>query len=132
MQPDKPASPTEQPPTEQPRRPSAPPASGAPGAPDPQTTPSEPVRVRHSRTSSVWIGAIVAAILLILLLIFITQNTDTVTVHFFGLAGGLPVAVALLFAAVCGVLLVAIPGTVRILQLRKAVNKAGASKQRRQ
>lgn len=66
---------------------------------------------------------IVAALVFIVLLIFIVQNTASVTIHFFGFAGALPIAVALLLAAVCGVLLVAIPGTVRILQLRKAVRK---------
>lgn len=78
-------------------------------------------RVKRTRTGGIWIGVIVAAIVLVLLLIFILQNTANVTIHFFGFAGVLPIAVALLLAAVCGVLLVAIPGTVRILQLRKAV-----------
>jgi uncharacterized integral membrane protein len=77
----------------------------------------------RTRTGGIWIGAIVAAIVLILLLIFIMQNTASVTIHFFGFAGVLPIAVALLLAAVCGVLLVAIPGTVRIVQLRKAVRR---------
>jgi uncharacterized integral membrane protein len=80
--------------------------------------------VTRTRTGGIWIGIIIAAIVLILLLIFILQNTTSVTIHYFGFAGALPIAVALLLAAVlaavCGVLLVAIPGTVRILQLRKA------------
>ena len=80
-------------------------------------------RVRRSRTGGIWIGVIVAAVVLVVLLTFVLQNTATVTIHFFGLSTGLPIAVALLLAAVCGVLLLAIPGTVRILQLRKAVKK---------
>jgi uncharacterized integral membrane protein len=79
--------------------------------------------VKRTRTGGIWIGLILAAIVLVLLLIFILQNTANVTIHFFGFAGVVPIAVALLLAAVCGVLLVAIPGTVRILQLRKAVRK---------
>jgi uncharacterized integral membrane protein len=67
---------------------------------------------------------IVAAIVLILLLIFIVQNTTDVTVYFFGLSGQLPIAVALLFAAIAGVLLLAIPGTIHMLQLRKAARTA--------
>jgi uncharacterized integral membrane protein len=73
----------------------------------------------------------VAAIVLILLLIFILQNTTNVTIHFFGMTGQLPIAVALLFAAICGLLLVAIPGTVRIVQLRKSIRRTGHAMQPR-
>lgn len=103
----------------------------AAAVPNPRATPGStnavpqvPVRrVKRTRTGGIWIGLILAAIVLVLLLIFILQNTANVTIHFFGFAGVVPIAVALLLAAVCGVLLVAIPGTVRILQLRKAVRK---------
>jgi uncharacterized integral membrane protein len=60
---------------------------------------------------------------LILLLIFILQNSRNVTIRFFGFRGELSLAVALLLSAVRGVLLVAIPGTGRILQLRRAVTR---------
>jgi uncharacterized integral membrane protein len=68
---------------------------------------------------------IVAAIVFVLLLVFILQNTANVTIHFFGITGRLPIAVALLLAAICGLLLVAIPGAVRIAQLRKSVKRSG-------
>lgn len=74
-----------------------------------------------TKARAVWSGVIVTAIVLILLLIFIVQNTGNVPIHFFGFSGQLPIAVALLFAAIAGVLLLAIPGTIRMLQLRKAV-----------
>lgn len=80
-------------------------------------------QVRRSRFGGVWIGIIIAAVVLVILLIFILQNTATVTIHFLGYSSGVPIAVALLLAAVCGVLLVAIPGTVRILQLRRTIKK---------
>lgn len=80
-------------------------------------------RVRGTRVSALWIGLIAAAILLILLLIFIAQNSRTVTIHYLGLRGHLSLAVALLLAAVLGVLLVAIPGTARIVQLRRALRR---------
>lgn len=81
-----------------------------------------PTAGRRSGTKAraLWSGIIVAAIVSILLLIFIVQNTTNVTIHFFSLSGRLPVAVALLFAAIAGILLLAIPGTIRMLQLRKA------------
>jgi uncharacterized integral membrane protein len=80
-------------------------------------------RVRRSRVGGVWVAVIALAVTLILLLIFILQNSQRVTVHFLGLSGHLPLAVALLFAAVLAVLLVAIPGTIRIVQLRRALRK---------
>jgi Lipopolysaccharide assembly protein A domain len=52
------------------------------------------------------------------LLVFILENGHTVAVSFFGADGHLPLGVALLLAAVLGVLLVAIRGTARIVQLR--------------
>lgn len=80
-------------------------------------------RVRKSRSSALWVGAIVTAILLIALLIFIAQNSQRVTIHYLGLNGHFSLAIALLLAAVIGVLLIAIPGSVRILQLRRALKK---------
>jgi uncharacterized integral membrane protein len=66
----------------------------------------------------VWVALVVAALVLVLLLIFILQNGQTAQVSFLGAHGRLPMGVALLFAAVFGVLLVALPGTARIIQLR--------------
>ncbi len=80
-------------------------------------------KVRTTRVSAWWIGLIVAALLLIALLIFIGQNSRSVTVHYLGLHGHVSLAIALLLSAVAGVLLVAIPGTARIIQLRRALKK---------
>ena len=52
--------------------------------------------------------------MLIFLLVFILQNQISVTIRFLGFAGAVPVGVALLLAAIAGLLLVAIPGGVRI------------------
>ena len=51
---------------------------------------------------------------LVLLLIFILQNSRKVQISYLGAHGHLPLGVALLFAAVRGILLVVIPGTARI------------------
>jgi uncharacterized integral membrane protein len=80
-------------------------------------------RVRGTRVSGIWVGLIAAAFVLILLLVFILQNSQRVAIHFLGANGHLSFAVGLLFAAACGLLLVAIPGTVRIMQLRRALRK---------
>ncbi|WP_265442828.1 LapA family protein [Flexivirga meconopsidis] len=68
-------------------------------------------------------GLVIAAILLILMVIFMSQNSASTTVSFFGWEGTVSLAVALLVAFVAGVLLVAIPGYLRVLQLKHRVRK---------
>jgi uncharacterized integral membrane protein len=79
--------------------------------------------IKRTRVSGLWVGVTLSAVVLLFLLIFILQNNDPTPVRFLGIEGTLPVGVALLFAAVLGVLLVAIPGYLRILQLRRAARK---------
>jgi uncharacterized integral membrane protein len=79
--------------------------------------------VKRTKISGVWIGLIAAAVLLILLIIFIAQNLNRVGLHFLGFDGRVSLGLALLVAAVAGVLVAAVPGTVRILQLRKALRR---------
>jgi uncharacterized integral membrane protein len=67
---------------------------------------------------AMWIAAASSAVVLLLLLIFILDNSRKVQISYFGAHGQLPLGVALLFAAVLGVLLAVIPGTARIIQLR--------------
>jgi uncharacterized integral membrane protein len=80
--------------------------------------------VRRSRTSAVWTGVIVFAVVLVLLLIFILQNTRSVQVSYFGADGNVSLAVAMLLAAVAGVLLAAIAGSLRIWQLRRRLRSS--------
>lgn len=87
---------------------------------------TSPGTAARSRTSGLWVGLILSAVVLIFLLIFILQNPSPVQITFLGWIGALPTGVALLFAAIAGVLLVAIPGSVRILQLRRAAARDGA------
>jgi uncharacterized integral membrane protein len=88
------------------------------GEPEPR-----PVEAERSRSGVLWTGVILSAIVLIFLLVFILQNNVPVQVNFLGLSGTLPTGVALLFAAVAGLLLGAIPGSLRILQLRRAARR---------
>src|ERR1700712_2513014 len=78
---------------------------------------------KHTRAGALWSALAGGFIILVLLLIFIMQNTDTTTIHMFGWASQLPVGVALLLGAIAGGLLVFLVGTVRILQLRRAAKK---------
>jgi uncharacterized integral membrane protein len=58
-------------------------------------------------------------IVLVLLLVFILENTQSVQISYFGASGHLALGVALLLAAVGGALLVGIVGTARITQLKR-------------
>lgn len=87
-------------------------------------------RVQGTRISAWWSGVIVAAALGVLFLIFITQNSEQVTVHFLWFEGQLSLAVALLLSAITGVLLVAVPGVARIVQLRRALRKNASKSDR--
>jgi uncharacterized integral membrane protein len=72
----------------------------------------------RSRAGGLWVASVLFALILLLLLIFMLENGQRVDVAFFGMHAYLPMGVALLLAAVFGILLVALPGTARILQLR--------------
>ncbi len=74
--------------------------------------------VKRTRTGTVWFTAASFAVILALLLIFILENDRKVEISFLGAHGHLPLGVALLFAAVLGILLAVVPGTARIIQLR--------------
>lgn len=88
----------------------------------PQPTEQEDA-LRRSRTGQVWVAIIIFCVILVLLLIFVLENTKKVPITYFGQTGEMPLAVAMLLAAVAGVLLAAIIGTLRILQLRRRVKK---------
>ncbi len=79
--------------------------------------------LRGSRTSGTWIAVLVLALLLVLLAVFILQNTQKVEVSFFAWNGRAPLAATLLIAAAGGALVVASAGVLRILQLRRRVKR---------
>lgn len=88
--------------------------------------PSDPLR--GSRTSRTWLALTAAGIVLVLLIIFLLQNTEAVQVQFLGWDGRAPLAVALLIATVAGLFLAVMAGSLRILQLRRRVRRgAGPS-----
>ena len=86
-------------------------------------TPTVKRRVGNTRTGGLWAALILSAVVLIFLLVFILQNSEPVSISFLWLTGTLPTGVALLFAAIAGILLVAVPGTGRILQLRRQAKR---------
>jgi putative membrane protein len=91
-----------------------------------QQAPRQPLKhhhIRRTRISGAWVAISLFAVVLLLLLIFILQNSRTVEVSYFGAHGHLPLGVALLLAAVGGVLLVGLSGSARIMQLRATARK---------
>jgi uncharacterized integral membrane protein len=75
-------------------------------------------RTPRTRTGTAWVGICAAALLSIVLIIFMLQNTRSVRVDFLWMDGSLPLALALLIAAVGAALLTMVVGAARITQLR--------------
>jgi uncharacterized integral membrane protein len=82
-----------------------------------------PDPLRGSRTSGFWAATVALGVVLLLLIVFITQNTRETTVSFLAWDGRVPVAVALMIAAVAGLFLALLAGLLRILQLRRRVRR---------
>ncbi|MGH2843302.1 MAG: LapA family protein [Solirubrobacteraceae bacterium] len=70
-----------------------------------------------------WIAIGVAVVVLVLLIIFIAENSQAVTISFLGAKGTLSLGLAMLIAAVAGVVITLLVGTARILQLRREVRR---------
>lgn len=79
--------------------------------------------VLHTRAGSWWTALIVGALVLAMLLAFIIQNSDPTLINFLVWEWNLPLGVALLGAAILGILLAACFAGIRILQLRRAARK---------
>lgn len=59
-----------------------------------------------------------ALLFLVLLIVFMLQNSTKVEFHFLGMTGTIPLGMALLTAAVGGGVVVAMAGIARVAQLR--------------
>lgn len=81
--------------------------------------------LRGSRTSGLWAGVVALGLVLVLLVIFITQNTQQVEVTFLGWSGRAPLSVSLLVAALAGLFLAAISAMLRMWQVRRRVRRSG-------
>lgn len=79
--------------------------------------------IRRTRLGGAWVAVALFAVVLLLLLVFILENSQQVNIGYFGAHGHLPLGVALLLAAVLGILLVVIPGAGRMLQLRRTARR---------
>jgi uncharacterized integral membrane protein len=93
------------------------------GGPDKKSAPTPESAVHFTRAAALWSALIVGLLILIVLLVFITQNTESVEVTFIAWHWRLPLGVQILLAAVLGALVTVMAGTVRIYQLRRAAKK---------
>jgi uncharacterized integral membrane protein len=108
----------------------SPPEPTPPGPPVPPPPP-EPAKtqvgpldeVKLTKAGALWMSLIAGFLILIVLLVFIAQNTDSASFAFFGWRWTLPLGVAILLAAVGGGLLTVFVGAARIFQLRRAAKK---------
>jgi uncharacterized integral membrane protein len=98
-------------------------ASGLPTGEPATTTSAEASKLPHTRTALAFKSLLAGAVVLILLLVFILENTESVKISYFGAGFHLPLGVALLLAAIGGALLMGILGTARIVQLRRRVRR---------
>ncbi|TMD36331.1 MAG: DUF1049 domain-containing protein [Chloroflexi bacterium] len=78
----------------------------------------------RTRLSGAWTAVVIGLVALVVILIFILQNQQSVQVSFLVFSGHLPLAVALLFAMILGALIVFAFGAARLLQLRMVAGRA--------
>ncbi len=76
-----------------------------------------------TRAGALWASLIMGFLVLILLLIFVTQNLDPVKLSFLGWQWTTPLGVGMLVAAIGGGLITFAVGTARIVRLRRAAKK---------
>ncbi|WP_202875525.1 LapA family protein [Kribbella speibonae] len=102
------------------------PATPAPVTPMPAVDePSKPLAPRAPRTriSAAWFGLCAAVVGLVVLIIFMLQNTSSVKVHFLWMEGSLPLALALFIAGVATTIVATTIGAARMTQLRRVVRR---------
>jgi uncharacterized integral membrane protein len=98
-------------------------AEPAPGAAEPSAPPPVQHKVRRTRAGGVWVTLTISAVVLVLLLVFILGNLKQADVSIFGAHAEVPLGVALLLSALAGAIIVIIPGTGRIVQLRRIAHR---------
>lgn len=82
------------------------------------------------KTAAIWISLILGAIILILLLIFVIQNNVTATFQYFNAQFDLPLGVAMLLAAIAGALVMALVGSMRMIQMGWTIRKLRRQQER--
>ncbi|MDR7168782.1 putative integral membrane protein [Nocardia kruczakiae] len=89
----------------------------------PSTAPVRRNRALKTRAGYTWVALVAAAVIGVLLLIFILQNLDQVRIHLFFWQFNMPLGVTLLLSVIAGALVMALAGGWRIMQLRRAAKR---------
>ena len=97
------------------------PQSSTPAATAATAATTAPTPVPRTRVGAAWVGVCAAVVIVVMLIVFMAQNTRSVQVNFLGMTANTALALALLIAAVGGSLLTLVVGTARITQLRRVV-----------
>jgi uncharacterized integral membrane protein len=103
-----------------------------PVPPNPVSTPEHDALRRHTslghtKAAATWTGLVIGAVVLVILLVFILQNLDSVTLNLFWWEFSVPLGIGLLLAAIAGALIMALAGGVRIFQIRRLAKRAANS-----
>ena len=91
---------------------------------NPESLPDTPQVKKQSRIGAAWGFLVTGAVILVLLLIFILQNTDNVRLSFLGWHPTLPLGVLTLLAAVVGGLIMSLVGGIRLIQLKREAKRS--------
>jgi uncharacterized integral membrane protein len=84
----------------------------------------EKIQLGRTRTSAMWFGVWAGVVGVILLIIFVAQNTASVEVNFLWMSGSISLALALLIAGVAGAAVAMGVAAARIIQLRRLVRRS--------
>jgi len=112
-----------EPPPDLPVRGQLEPQGATKATPESNVRPAPEIPLDRSRAASTWTGLVIGVLVLILLLVFILQNLDPVTMEMFVWEFTLPLGVSLLLSAIAGALVMALAGGVRILQIKRAARR---------
>lgn len=107
------------------------PNSGAEGTLDAATA-ADHDAIASTRASRAWLGVLPALVVLAVIVTFVFQNTQSVTVRFLAFSGTFALSAALLSAAALGIILTVALGSIRIAQLRRELRRRRSRHHRRE
>ena len=88
-----------------------------------QTAVGHRSRVPSTRTGRAWASLCATVLAFVVLIVFMMQNTGSTEVTFLWMHGSIPLALALLIAAVGAALLTMVVGVARVTQLRRVARR---------
>lgn len=91
--------------------------------PNSQNSELSQVKGGAGMSAGMWASLILGAVIVVLLLIFILQNNVPADFQYFGWQFQLPLGIAMLFAAIGGIFIAGIIGSVRIFVLSRRLKK---------